>query len=143
MARQNASRTIQSYLQLLTEQLLHYATLRLFDGLELAARGRMCLDAQVPVLNSPEASEYACSLIALVSYRRNDSYRQEVLQIDSHYDPGEVMALGPARWNQLADTMAYQLVSQMVQWKKDKEVAVFSYLAPTTGLKPDRQRFYL
>jgi hypothetical protein len=115
----------------------------LFDGLELVTRGRLCLDAQVPALASPESDECACSLVALASYRKDGTYHQELLQFESHYDPNEVLGLGPARWGQLADTLAYQLVSQLVQWKKDKEMATFSYLAATTGLKPDRQRFYL
>ncbi|MBE7473135.1 MAG: hypothetical protein DPW09_36160 [Anaerolineae bacterium] len=143
MPRPNVSRTLQSYLQLLTEQTYHYATLRLFGGLELAARGRLCLDAQVPALISLECNECACSLVVLASYRKDGAYHQELLQFEGHYDPNEVLGLGPARWGQLADTLAYQLISQLVQWKKDKEVATFSYLAATTGLKPDRQRFYL
>jgi hypothetical protein len=143
VARPNVSRTLQNYLQLLTEQAHHYATLRLFDGLEMAARGRLCLDAQVPVLLSLESDECLCSLVVLASYRKDDTYHQELLQFECHYDPNEVLGLGPARWGQLADTLAYQLISQLVQWKKDKEVATFSYLAATTGLKPDRQRFYL
>ena len=70
-------------------------------------------------------------------------YRQELLHFESHYDPGAVMALGPARWEQTADTLAYQLISQLALWTKDKQAVTFSYLAATTGLKPDRQRFYL
>lgn len=143
MARPNVSRTLQSYLQLLTEQAYHYATLRLFDGLELAARGRLCLDAQVPALISLESDACVCSLVVLISYRKEGTYHQELLQFESHYDPNEVLGLGPARWNQLADTLAYQLIGQLVQWKKDKEVVAFSYIAATTGLKPNRQRFYL
>ncbi|MBE7553176.1 MAG: hypothetical protein HS126_19065 [Anaerolineales bacterium] len=143
MPRANVSRTIQSYLQLLTEQMHHYATLRLFDGLELAAAGRLCLDAQVPALISLESDVCACSLIGLATYRKEGSYHQELLCLEAHYDPNEVIGLGPARWNQLADLLAYQLVAQLVQWKKDKEMVAFSPIAATTGLKPDRQRFYL
>jgi hypothetical protein len=143
VTRPNVSRTLQSYLQLLTEQAHHYATLRLFGGLEMGARGRLCLDAQVPALISLESDECACSLVGLVSYRKDNVYRQELLCIEGHYDPNEVLGLGPARWNQLADSLAYQLVGQLVQWKKDREMVTFSYIAATTGLKPDRQRFYL
>jgi hypothetical protein len=142
VARVNVSRTIQSYLQVLTAQSSHYATLRLFDGLELVVRGRLCLDAQVPVLIAPDSS-CECGLTLLASYRKGDVYRQEILYFESHYDPGEVMSLGPSRWPQLADMLAYQLVGEVVQWKKDKDAILFGYLAITTGLKPNRQRFYL
>jgi hypothetical protein len=54
-----------------------------------------------------------------------------------------VLGLGPARWGTQADTLAYQLVSQLVQWKSDKDVTLFNGLPATTGLKPNRQRFYL
>lgn len=144
MTRPNVSRTMQSYLQLLTEQLCHYATLRLFGGFEQVAHGRLCLDAQVPVLASPDGQQLCeCSLVAWVSYRKDGVYHRELLRFESHYDPGEVLGLGPARWETLADTLAYQLISQLVQWKRDKEVVLFNGLPATTGLKPNRQRFYL
>ncbi|MBE7553719.1 MAG: hypothetical protein HS126_21835 [Anaerolineales bacterium] len=142
MPRQNVSRTMQSYLQMLSEQLRHYATLRLFDGIEVAGAGKLCLDAQVPALLSDEA-ECVCALVVYVSFCKEGVYGRELLYFESHYDPNEVLALGPARWGQMADLLAYQLVSQLVQWKNDHKMVAFSYLAPTTGLKPDRQRFYL
>ncbi|GIK43773.1 MAG: hypothetical protein BroJett011_76060 [Chloroflexota bacterium] len=142
MPRQNVSRTMQSYLQMLSEQMHHYATLRLFDGIEVAGAGKLCLDAQVPALLSDEA-ECVCALVVYVSFCKEGVYGRELLHFESHYDPNEVLALGPARWGQMADLLAYQLVSQLVQWKKEHEMVAFSYLAPTTGLKPDRQRFYL
>lgn len=143
VASRVVSRTIQSYLQTLAEQMRHYATLRLFDGLEANVNGRLCLDAQVPVLDSEMAEEYGCSLTALASYRQGSVYRQVLLCFENHYDPGEVLSLGPVRWGQLADTLAYQLVGQLVLWRQDKDRVTFSYIAATTGLKPDRQRFYL
>ncbi|MCL4301113.1 MAG: hypothetical protein KJ077_35600 [Anaerolineae bacterium] len=142
MARQNVSRTIQSYLQMLSEQMRHYATLRLFDGIEVAGAGKLCLDAQVPALLSDE-TECVCALVVYASFCKGDVYGRELLHFESHYDPNEVLALGPARWGQMADLLAYQLVSQLVQWKKEHEMVAFSYLAATTGLLPDRQRFYL
>jgi hypothetical protein len=134
---------MQNYLQTLSEQMRHYATLRLFDGLEVAASGRLCLDAQVPALSSPDETECKCTLVVLASFCKGGVYGQELLRFESHYDPNEVLGLGPARWGQMADTLAYQLIAQLVQWKQDKQAVAFSYLAATTGLLPDRQRFYL
>jgi len=134
---------MQNYLQTLSEQMHHYAVLRLFNGLETAASGRLCLDAQVPALASPDGVECKCGLVVLASYRKGDTYSQELLRFESHYDPNEVLGLGPARWGQMADTLAYQLVAQLVLWRQDKQAVSFSYLAATTGLLPDRQRFYL
>jgi hypothetical protein len=133
---------MQSYLQTLSEQMRHYATLRLFDGIEMAGADKLCLDAQVPALLSNE-SECACALVVFASFCKEGTYGQELLHFESHYDPNEVLARGPAHWGQMADLLAYQLVSQLVQWKKEHEMVAFSYLAATTGLKPDRQRFYL
>jgi hypothetical protein len=143
VTKRNISRTINNYLLTLAEQMHHYATLRLFNGLETGANGRLCLDAQVPVLQPDGEQMYECSLTVLVSYRKEDVYRQELLYFESRYDPGEVLGLGPVRWGQMADTLAYQLISQLVLWKRDKQAVAFSYLAATTGLKPDRQRYYL
>jgi hypothetical protein len=137
------SRPIQSYLQSLSEQMRHYATLRLFDGLESRLEGRLCLDAQIPVLMTDNDQEYECCLVALASYRQDEVYRQELLRFECHYDPMVVVGLGPARWGQLADTLAYQLVGQLVLWAQDKDKVAYSYLAATTGLKPSHQRFYL
>jgi hypothetical protein len=143
VARRNISRTIQSYLQALAEQMRHYAVLRLFGGLESSLNGKLCLDAQVPVLESDQPYEY--SLTVLVSYRKGDVYQQELLRFESNYDPGAIIALGPARWGQMADTLAYQFIAQLVMWTRseDKQAVTFSPLAATTGLRPDRQRFYL
>lgn len=134
---------ITHYLMTLAELTRHYAVLRLFDGLETRVNGRLCLDAQVPVLVPEGGQLYCCGLVVLVSYRKGDTYHQELLPFESHYDPREVVELGPARWGQAADTLAYEFISQLVQWTKDKDKVAFSYLGPTTGLKPDRQRYYL
>jgi hypothetical protein len=143
VANPNVSRTLQSYLTFLTDQVRLYASLRLFGGLEALTLRKMCLDAQIPALLGQSGQLSACDLVAQVSYGKVDRYHQEVLRFESHYDPGEVMELGPARWDSPADTLAYQLVGQVVQWKRGKQVVTFGELEATTALKPDRQRFYL
>lgn len=142
-SRKVISGIITHYLMTLAELTRHYAVLRLFDGLETRVNGRLCLDAQVPVLKPEGDQVYGCSLAVQVSYRKGDTYRQELLHFESHYDPAEIVTIGPARWGQAADTLAYEFISQLVQWTKDKDKVAFSYLGPTTGLKPDRQRYYL
>ena len=130
----------------LTEQLRHYAILRLFNGLETCLNHNLCLDAQVPVLAAQSANSdqlYEYSLTTLASYRSGDIYREQLLRFESHYDPGEILSLGPARWGPTTDTLAYQLIGQLVLWTQDKQVVTFKPLAATTGLKADRQRYYL
>lgn len=139
----NISRTVQGYLTYLAGRMNHYATLRLFGGVEARAAGRLCLDAQVPILTPGADSEYIYSLTVQVSYCKEGVYRRELLQFDGRYNPTEILALGPARWEQTADLVAYQFIGQLVQWVQDKHPVVFNCLAATIGLKADRQRFYI
>lgn len=137
------SLTIQNYLRMLAERSGYWTTMRLFNGVPAAVQGRLCMDAQVPVLATPPGHLCDCSLVAQVSYFDCGSFHQDVLHFECHYDPGEVFGLGPAYWNSLADTLAYQMVSQLVEWRKTRGMVTFMLLEATTSLKPNRQRFYV
>lgn len=137
------SRNIQSYLTLLAAQARHYAVLRLFRGLDAAAYRRLCLDAQVPALLGSDGVQMDCTLMAKVSFVREGKYVTDQLRFECHYDANLVISEGPLHWPASTEVLAYQLISQLVQWTVGRDRVTFIPMEETERLKPDRQRFYI
>ncbi len=95
------------------------------------------MDAQVPLILE---GQYLCALVTLVS---TEEKPKELLSFEITYEPGVLLRGSPGRRAELIDLIAYQVINGLVEKLKSKGPVTFHRLEASTGLKPDRQRYYL